>query len=99
MKHIQLFEDFQGEINEASKEWNRVGEGNRAQLVRFFGKTFLCILFVDGKIVGRDDNGKNPSKSYEEEATPEGFDKILAHISTPHPSPKDKEWLLSHAQK
>lgn len=54
---------------------------------------------MDGKIVGRDDNGKNPSKSYEEEATPEGFDKILAHISTPHPSPKDKEWLLSHAQK
>lgn len=99
MKHLKLFEDFHSEMNEATKTWSRIGDGNRAQLCRFFGKTFPCIIYVDGKFVGRDDNGKNPSKSYEEDASSEGFDRILSHISTPHPSREDKEWLLSQAEK
>lgn len=99
MKHLKLFEDFNGEINEATKTWSRIGEGNRAQLCRFFGKTYPCIIYVDNKIIGRDDNGGKPSKSYEEDVSSEGFDRILNNISAPHPSKEDKQWLLSQAEK
>lgn len=99
MKHLQLFEDFQNEISEASKQWSRIGEGDRAQLCRFYGKTFPCIIYIDGKLIGRDDNGKNPSKSYEENPSIEGYDSIIKHISTPHPSKEDRDWLLAQAEK
>ncbi|MCK9574733.1 MAG: hypothetical protein WC979_03245 [Candidatus Pacearchaeota archaeon] len=95
-----LDEHINENINEASKEWIVSANNGEPMLLRYFGKTWPCIAFmhktyeqpgnqiVPNMIVGRDNNGKNPSASLKtDDLTVDGVKSILRQgISTPWPT-------------
>ena len=111
MKNVQTFTEFineselnESELNEAKKGFQLASDGS-ADIYRFSGKTWPNLTYLkkssspdipNNSIVGRDDNGRNPSKTlFTTDLTVGGFKKLLSQgISQPWPTDEQIEEFI-----